>query len=141
MWSGERYWPKSSRWGKRAMSVAVPQIQLPTRSKVSFRLEVTADFNISAAAARRRANRFLAVNAGNMLAAGEPELVIGPELNWRVPVLFGTPGRGRLGKVGELFVSAETGDVMVDSPSQLEEMMQRAEILYSRAASAAGTGL
>jgi len=112
------------------MTVTIPKVRLPGGSRVTLKLEVSTDFNVSAAVAGQRVNRFLAMNVGNMLAAGEPELVVGEELLWRVPVLFGTPKKGLLGKVGELFVDVNSGEILIESPQQLEEMMRRAEILY-----------
>ncbi len=120
------------------MGVSIPDPQVPAGSRVTLKIEITTDFNISSFVARQRVNRFLAVNVGNMLAAGEPELVVSNVLRWRVPVLFGTPVKGPLGKVGELVVDVDTGEVIVDDPTQLEEMMDHAEILYTRAASSPG---
>jgi len=120
------------------MTVALGWPQVPAGSRVTLKIEVTTDFNISAFVARQKANYFLSVNAGNMLFAGEPELVISDVLRWRVPVLFGTPVRGCLGKVGELLIDVDTGDVIVEDTVQLEEMLHRAEVLYSDSAPAAG---
>jgi len=120
------------------MAVALARPQVPVRSRVTLKVEVTTDFNISAFVARQKTNYFLSVNAGNMLVAGDPELVVGEVLRWRVPVLFGTPVSGRLGKVGELLIDVDTGDVIVEDAVQLEEMLHRAEILYSGSAPATG---
>ena len=120
------------------MSVEIPATIIPQGSAVSFKIEVTTQFNISAAVAKQKVNRFLAMNVGNMLAAAEPELVVGATLVWRVPVLFGTPARGTLGRVGELVVDADTGEVQLEHLSDLEEMQRHAEILYSSASSPAG---
>ena len=120
------------------MSVEIPATIIPPGSVVSFKIEITTQFNISAVVAKQKVNRFLSMNAGNMLAAGEPELVVGPKLLWRVPVLFGTPAKGTLGRVGELSVDADTGEVLFERPSDLEEMQRRAEILYSSVPSPAG---
>lgn len=121
------------------MSIEIPAAIIPHGSAVSFKIEVTAQFNISAAVAKQKVNRFLAMNAGNMLAAGEPELIISDRLLWRVPVLFGTPAKGMLGRVGELNIDADTGEVLLERPSDLEEMQRHAEILYSSTPSPAGT--
>jgi hypothetical protein len=120
------------------MNVEIPATIIPQGSAVSFKIEITTQFNISAAVAKQKVNRFLAMNAGNMLAAGDPELVVGTALVWRVPVLFGTPAKGALGRVGELAVDADTGEVQLERSSDLEEMQHHAEILYSSASSPAG---
>lgn len=120
------------------MTVTVPQVQVPGGSQVTLKIEITARVNTTAYVARQRVNRFLAVNAGNMLAADEPELVVGERLLWRVPVLFGTPERGQVGKVGELLVDVESGDVIIDDSTQIEAMLRNAETLYSGSSLSAG---
>ncbi len=120
------------------MSVEIPTTMIPPGSAVSLKIEVMTQFNISAAVAKQKANRFLAMNAGNMLAAGDPELIVGATLHWRVPVLFGTPAKGMRGRVGELIVDADTGEVQLENPFDLEEMLRHAEILYSGAPSPTG---
>jgi hypothetical protein len=120
------------------MTVVIGRPQVPTGSRVTLKIEVTTDFNVSAFVAQQKTNYFLSVNAGNMLVAGDPELVIGDVLRWRVPVLFGTPVKGCLGKVGELLIDVDTGDVIVENAVQLEEMLHRAEVLYSGSTPAAG---
>jgi len=120
------------------MGVTVPKLQAPEGSKVTFKVEITSEFNISSFVARQKANRFLIMNVGDLLHAGERELVISDVVRWRVPVVFSTLERGRLGKVGELLVDADTGEVTVEEPMLLEEIMRNAEVLYR---STAGVGI
>jgi hypothetical protein len=120
------------------MSVTVSQTHIPGGSQVTLKIEITTHMNTTSYVAKQRVNRFLAVNAGNMLAAGEPELVVGERLLWRVPVMFGTPEKGQIGKVGELQVNVESGDVIVDDSTQVEVMLRNAEILYSGSSLPAG---
>ena len=109
-------------------------IELPAVSRVSVKIEVSAEINISAYVARQKANRFLILQAGDQLCAGEPELVVGPVLCWRVPVQYAPSRRGPLGIVGHLLVNADTGEVAVADGQTTEDLMERAEVLYARAA-------
>ncbi len=113
--------------------MAVADLALPTGSRVVVRLEVSADFNVSAEVARQKANRFLIMNLGDQLHAGLPELTVGRRLSWRVPVHLAMSRGGYQGKVGDLQVDAQTGDIAVEWPQTLEDMANHAEILYERA--------
>ena len=72
-----------------------------------------AQIPISPMVARQKVNVLLLERIGNLLLAGEPELiqVEGGKWAWRVPVDLTFPSRGRLGKVGELEVDAAFGEV------------------------------
>ena len=110
-------------------------IELPTPSRVSVKIEVSAEINVSAYVARQKANRFLILQAGDQLCAGEPELTVGPVLGWRVPVQYAPSRQGPLGIVGHLLVDADTGEVTMADGQTPEDLMERAEALYARAAS------
>ncbi len=113
--------------------MTVADLALPTGSRVVMRLEVSADFNVSAEVARQKANRFLIMNLGDQLHAGSPELTVGRRLTWRVPVHLALSRGGYQGKVGDLQVDAQTGDIAIEWPQTLEDMANHAEILYERA--------
>ena len=114
------------------MQAAIPTINLPAEAELKIHLEVSAKFNVTAPIAQQKANQFLLLRVGNMLSAGQPELLIQNPIQWRVPVLFSTPSKGCLGKVGELLIHAETGEVRLIHPNSLEEMENHAEILFKR---------
>lgn len=109
---------------------------LPQTGKLEVEIRVSADVNISAYAARQKANGFLLSHVGYMLHAGEPELVIGPRIVWRVPVILSQRSRGDVGQVGALDVDVETGQVII-RPSQIEEMQTRADEIARRTPSPA----
>ena len=115
------------------MQAAISTIDLPSEAELKIHMEVNAKFNVTAPIAQQKANQFLLLRVGNMLSAGKPELLIQDPIQWRVPVLFSTPSKGALGKVGELLVHAETGEVGLIRPNSLEEVGNRAEILFKRA--------
>ena len=116
------------------MQAAMPTIDLPTEAELKIHLEVSAKFNVTAPIAQQKANQFLLLRVGNMLSAGQPELLIQDPIQWRMPVLFSTPSNGSLGKVGELCVHVETGEVRLIYPNALEEMEDHAERLSERSA-------
>lgn len=105
-------------------------LDLPTTSRVMMRIEVSTDINISAFAARQKANRFVIMRAGDQLCAGQPEPVVGPTLCWRVPVQYALSRKGTLGIVGHLLVDARTGEVTVADGQTSEDLLSRAEALY-----------
>ena len=107
---------------------------LPRSGQVHMDIRVSADINVGAAMARRRVNAFLATHVGNLLLADEPVMVLTDRIIWRVPVDVTTPTMGRMGRVGEIDVDIESGEILVDDV-QLEGMRHRANDLTSRTAS------
>jgi hypothetical protein len=66
--------------------------------------------------ARRKANVWLLENAGNLLGAENPELLLGDRLLWRYDVILGQPnldqpGTGNLYRIGQIILDAVTGEV------------------------------
>ncbi len=120
--------------------VSLGGTSLPAGSRVVFHIEVSADFNISADGARQKANRFLVMNLSDQLSAGEPELVVGERLFWRMPVNLTLSQGGTVGKVGDIQVHAQTGDLQIEPPQTIEQLADQAEMLYERATSSPGTG-
>jgi hypothetical protein len=114
-------------------------VAAPSGSRVAVRIEISADFNVTAVTARQKANRYLLMNLGDQLHAGEPELMIGERLWWRVPVLLSLSQGGYLGKVGELQVDAQSGAVEPALETSLAQIADYADMLYERATQGAGT--
>ena len=114
-------------------------VAAPSGSRVAVRIEISSDFNVTAVAARQKANRYLLMTLGDQLHAGEPELMIGERLWWRVPVLLSLSQGGYLGKVGELQVDAQSGAVESAPEISLAQMADYADMLYERATQDAGT--
>ena len=112
-----------------ALQATLTMTQVPTVSHVSVKIEVQTTLNVSAYVARQKANRFLIVQAGDQLCAGEPELAIGSVMYWRVPVLYAPGDRGNLGTVGQVLVNTETGEVVLADGLTATDLMERAEIL------------
>ena len=82
--------------------------------------------------ARQKANRYLLLNLGDQLHAGVPELVVGEQMLWRVPILLSFSQGGLVGKVGDLQVDAQAGIVAPYPPDTLDSIAAFAELLYDR---------
>ena len=96
------------------MSVAV---RVPSSGATRVEVHISTDLNTSAFAARQKANAYLASEVGNLLGAGDPELVLGDPTVWRLPVTLYRPGQGSLGAVGTVEVDAQTGELLIDDSS------------------------
>ncbi len=83
---------------------------------------------ISDEAARHKANVWLLMNAGNLLRADHPELLLDEELTWRFDVLLTYPDQGVVGKVGKLRVDATAGTVL-DSTDIVEQFTANTDAL------------
>lgn len=93
---------------------------------------------IDPATAQHKANVWLAMNAGHLLSAEEPELVLGQPLCWRFAVVRAAPQRDLPGAVsrawiGYMQMEAVTGDVIAPE-SLIEELTANADALTSHTA-------
>jgi hypothetical protein len=88
-------------------------------------IHLSAEVNVTAAVARRKVNAFLATHVGNLLLADDPALTLGDRIVWRVPVDLTAPPAGRLGRVGEVDVDVESGELLLNE-AQIAEIQQRA---------------
>lgn len=55
-----------------AEQVTVTGLNLPATSQVNIKIESSAEVNVSAFVARQKANRFLIMQVGDQLGAGDP---------------------------------------------------------------------
>jgi len=114
------------------MKAVLNQFQAPKHATLNLKVEITSEFNITAFVATQKVNRFLLMEVGNLLGAGEPELVIADELLWRVPALYALPSTGVLGQAGEVWIDVDTGAVIVEKSTPRDILKQNAEALYMR---------
>ena len=114
------------------MQTVLKQFEIPRHATLNFKVEMSCQFNITAFIAAQKVNRFLLMEVGNMLGAGNPELVISEELLWRVPVLYALPSTGTLGTVGEIFVNAQTGAIVLEKSTPKEILEQNAKDIFKR---------
>jgi hypothetical protein len=105
------------------MNVAFAGLTMPEPVTLDINIRVSGQILVGSLAARQKVNRFVVSQIGNLLCAGEPELVIDQQLRWRVPVVLTTPGKGELGQVGEINVDVQTG--AIDADDQTIARIQR----------------
>ena len=115
--------------------VELEKIKIPKTKNIQFKFELQGEFNITSFVARQKVNRYLLLNTGNLIHAMEPDLVIGDELQWKVPVGYSLPGKGLSGRVGEIMVDANTGNLLLEKSTPISEIETNAECLYQQASS------
>jgi hypothetical protein len=62
---------------------------------------------------------------GNLLLADEPALTVTDKVVWRVPVDLTNPVHGRIGRVGEVDVDVESGELFL-TEAQISHIKQNA---------------
>ena len=70
--------------------------------------------------ARRKANQWLFLNAGNLVRAEHPQLILDVQLLWRFDVCLTlpnlqNPGTGKIDVIGRLQLDAVTGEAIISS--------------------------
>lgn len=106
---------------------AQPIVKSPAKLRIAVHIEAEV---LDPEVARRKANVWLLMYAGNLLGAENPELVINHGLRWRVDVILTSPKRGHIGKVGHLCLDAITGEVMA-TETLPEELRANADALIA----------
>lgn len=98
-------------WGKQASQDFIDWLE----ERVPV-IQTTAQVQISAFVARQKANVLMLEQVSNLLLADEPVLehTSEGEWHWRVPIDLTFPAYGRVGKVGEIIVDAQYGNVYYD---------------------------
>jgi hypothetical protein len=107
---------------------------LPQTGRLEVEIKVTADINVSAYAAKQKVNGFVLSDISYMMHAGNPTLVLGQRIYWRVPIILSLTSRGDVGEVGAIDVDVETGQMRV-TPQLIAEINVHAEGLALSAAS------
>lgn len=105
-------------------------LTIPKTGHLQIDIHLSAEVNVTATIARRKVNAFLATHVGNLLLADEPLLTLGQRIMWRVPVDLTAPPTGRLGRVGEIDVDVENGDLMVNE-AQISRIRDHAHRLVT----------
>lgn len=100
----------------------------PAQGQVSIDIRVTVAVNVSRFAARQKITGFVADHISTQMHAGEPVLHVGERICWRVPVVLSMPPEGDIGKVGEVDVDVETGQ-MSFTPALIQDIERRASLL------------
>jgi hypothetical protein len=114
--------------------IAHPDL-VEANSKVQVNIHIEAELSISAIMARRQVTGYLIDYVSDHLGGEAPVLVVDDkQFLWRVPVMLYLTSRGKIGKVGDIDVDSQTGQLLV-SQSLIEELKTRAEYLATRSAS------
>lgn len=106
------------------MTIILDDYTIPQQG--TFEIRTVVQINVSANQAQRLARRFLMNEISHLLVADPPDLVVGTQTRWRVPVWIGFPGGGRHA-VGVIEVDAQTGD-FVDQAAHIAEISARAAV-------------
>ncbi len=101
------------------MTVIIDTYPVPETGQFDLAIERSVDIVVSAAKARRLVQRWAMENVTYMLQAKTPTLTVSERVVWRVPVNFTAPHVGQVGKVGEVDVDVQTGELLNLSAEQM----------------------
>lgn len=97
------------------MAVNIQSAQVPAGATVDINIHLTAPINVTAFVARQKVTQFVMSEISNQLCGDTPDLHVGERLCWSVPVLVTSPQCGTLGRVGEILVDANPGELPADA--------------------------
>ena len=109
------------------MSVEIESLT-PKSGQLLVNIQLSATVNVTAFSARQKVTGFVADEISTQMHGGEPVLVMGEQICWRVPVILSLPPSGDRGEVGVIDVDVETGQLLLSS-SLIQEIENRAEYL------------
>jgi len=116
------------------------QIRLDTDVRLleGWRVTVIGPTALDERSARRKANRWLVENVGNLVMAAHPTLLLrSGHILWRFDALVTAPNRKPRGPIGQIDIDATSG-ITLSTSTSAEEMIRRGESLESAVLSAAG---
>jgi len=108
------------------MTILLEHSMLPEQGTVELDIHRTFEIKVTAEQARRKVNRWLFMEVGNMLRAEPPTLVVSNCIVWRVPVILTATHVGRVGIVGDIDVESS---VMNTTAERMAEIEARAVVL------------
>jgi hypothetical protein len=100
----------------------------PQAGQLAIDIRLSATVNVTAFSARQKVTGFVADEISTNMHGGEPRLIVGDRICWRVPVILSMPPVGDRGEVGAIDVDIETGQLTV-TRALIEEIERRAEYL------------
>ena len=115
------------------MSVEVHSLT-PRAGQLAIDIRLSATVNVTAFSARQMVTGFVVDEISTNMHGGEPRLIVGERICWRVPVILSMPPIGDRGEVGELDVDIETGQLMI-THALIRDIERRAEYLTAHLAS------
>ena len=96
------------------------QFHVPDRGEVDVNVQRSFTINTTAKEAQRTVGQWLLSEVSVLLASDPPDLVIGEQVVWRVPVWIGFPSYGRAGIVGTVNVDVDSGRMVGIGASKAE---------------------
>jgi hypothetical protein len=121
------------------MVVILSKPETIARGAIDLQISVTGQVNITADEARRKVSGYVLSFLSERMHGGEPSLVVGERLAWRVPVIISWPPHGDRGQVGDIDVDVETGQLLL-TDSIIDEIQTRAHHLVTRSPQNAAAG-
>lgn len=109
------------------------QTLLPRAGQLAIDIRLSATVNITEFSARQKVTGFVADEISTNMHGGEPRLIVGERICWRVPVILSLPPAGDRGDVGAIDVDIETGQLQI-TKTLIEEIKRRAEYLAAHPA-------
>jgi hypothetical protein len=113
--------------------VTLESARFPESAEVRLHLDVSARLNVTDTVARRRVTAFVIQKVGNLLGTDRPYLAVNDRWYWVVPVVLTFPEVGPVGRVGEVRVDAQTGEILADQ-NDVDNLQRNALALAERAA-------
>ena len=111
--------------------VHVSGAMVPTGMEVEVAIKIHTRLHISSYVAKQKANVCLALHCGQSFCVDDPILQIEERIVWLVPVWLSPPHQeGRIAKIGELVVDAQTGEIL-ESGERCRMLQQIANTLLS----------
>ncbi|MEJ5310333.1 MAG: hypothetical protein WHX52_11210 [Anaerolineae bacterium] len=85
----------------------------PQTGQLAIDVHLSATINVTAFSAKQKVTGFVVDEISTNMHGGEPRLIIGERICWRVPVILSLPPTGDLGNVGAIDVDIETGQLLI----------------------------
>jgi hypothetical protein len=108
------------------MQIILQPYSIPERG--TFQIHETVTIHISADEAQRQVDHWLLHEVNSQMGADQPDLIVGEQSVWRVPIYWSAPHAGRVGIIGTVGVDILSGE-MDTSPQRKAELIQRAQHL------------
>ncbi len=110
---------------------------LPISADLEIHIRLRTQIHVTSFTAQRKVSKLMLDRVSNLLCGDAPTLVVADRLYWRVPVLLGFPTTGPVGKVSEIDVDVETGEVLFDQ-TLLDDIAAHTDDLARRTLPTAG---
>jgi hypothetical protein len=111
------------------MMVIFDNITIPEKGLLEINIQRTVEIIITAEQARKRVSFWLTDQVSYMMGAEPPDLAIGNQAVWRVPVSISYPQIGKLGNIGTIDVDVQTGELNTTQALQAELEQRGTEIV------------